>query len=121
MDPSGHYLTSDALFTVDRFSSTRPDFKKVTKKHKTLNPEDIAESYDELAAKIKLVNLTQYQATDAGQYQQIVREVFNMYSKQTIQPFVSKIFTLDDINKAVKFAQGKKCIGKILIKVGSDV
>lgn len=121
MHPSGQYLTSDPVFTVERFYNTKPDFKKVTKKHKTLNPDDIVENYDELAAKIKLVNLTHYQSTDAEQYQKIVRDVFSMYSKETIQPFVSKTFRLDDINKAVKFAQGKKCIGKILIKVGSDV
>lgn len=119
MDTSGQYLTTDPLFIPEYFVSAKPDFKKVTSKHRKQNPIDVKPNYDHLITQTKQVDFANLQLQDPGLFSKLLNDVFDLHSKGIIEPYISHIFTLRDINKALKYAQGRKCLGKVLIDVGS--
>lgn len=119
MNTSGQYLTTDPLFIPEYFVSAKPDFKKVTSKHRKQNPIDVNPKYDHLIAQTKQIDFASLQLQDPGLFTKLLNEVFELHAKGIIEPYISHIFTLRDINKAVKYAQGRKCLGKVLIDVGS--
>lgn len=73
-------------------------------------------SYDSLFAQVKPIDLASLQIENPVTFRQILDDVFDLYSKKIIKP-IYKIFNISEINKAIHFAQGRRTLGKILIKV----
>lgn len=64
--------------------------------------------------KVRIVNLAKYHTEPL--FNQIVGDVFSMLTQRKIEPFVSVTYPLGDVNKAVKYIQRKKCLGKVLVE-----
>lgn len=65
---------------------------------------------------MKRVDITKYQKDDFGFYEKIVKQVFDLHATEKIEPFVSQVWNLRDVNKAIQFVNLKKCLGKVLIE-----
>lgn len=115
IDPNGYFLTDDSFFSADTFQA--PYFKKdINKKGRKASLEEIEEPENvEWISRVKYVDATKYQSTDPAFYDATVKQVFDLYATEKIDPFVSKIFSLRDVNKAVQFVHQKKCLGKVLL------
>lgn len=123
MSPSGNILTEDPLFSPESFEP--PYFKKDTgkgekrikrsrKKRATLEEIEAPEDLD-WTARVKQIDITKYQSLDPEFYTKIVNQAFDLHATQRINPFVSQVFNLRDVNKAIQFVNTKKCLGKVLI------
>lgn len=64
---------------------------------------------------MKKVDITKYQTIESEFYEQIVNQAFDLHATEKIDPFVSQVWSLRDVNKAVQFVNLKKCLGKVLI------
>lgn len=85
-------------------------------KKKQATAEEIeAPESAEWTERVKRVDITRYQVEDFKFYEKIVKQAFDLYATEKIQPFVSQEWGLRDINKAVQFVNMKKCLGKVLI------
>lgn len=104
----------------EHFGAQRPDFKKVTSKAKKQNEIELTVNYDHITNRTKYVDFADYQLQDPELFKKILNEVFDMHSKGVIEPYISKIFTFHDVNKALKYLQGRKCLGKVLVKINSE-
>lgn len=119
IDSTGQFLTTDPLYKPEYIGAAKPDFKKVTNRARKNNQIELNSSYDHLIAQTKYVDFANYQLQDPDLFAKVLNEVFDMHAKRVIQPYISKIFSFQDVNKAFKFIQGRKCLGKVLIDVGS--
>lgn len=118
ISPNGHILTEDPFFSPDTFEP--PYFKKDTgkrakKKKPTLDEIEAPEDVD-WTTRVKRVDITKYQKDDFGFYEKIVKQVFDLHATEKIEPFVSQVWNLRDVNKAIQFVNLKKCLGKVLIE-----
>lgn len=68
---------------------------------------------NEWISKVRKVNLAKYHTEPI--FNQTVGDVFSMLTQGKIEPFVSATYPLGDVNKAVKYIQRKKCLGKVLV------
>lgn len=116
VDPSGQYLTTDPLFDAEYFATAKPDFTKVTSKHLKINPNETDGPQVGLVEKVKGIDLARTQLQDPNTFNQIFSEVCDLYAKKTIQP-VFETFAINNVGRALKFMEGKKSLGKVLIKV----
>lgn len=118
ISPNGYILTEDPFFSPETFEP--PYFKKDTgKKSKTKKPtlEEIeAPENIDWTARVKRVDITKYQQDDPKFYEKMVNQAFELHATNKIEPFVSQVWSLRDINKAVQFVNLKKCLGKVLIE-----
>lgn len=111
-------MTEDPFFSPDTFQA--PYFKKETgkkaKKKKTASLEEI-EAPEELdwTTRVKKVDITKYQTIEPEFYEKIVNQAFDLHTTETIDPFVSKVWNLRDVNAAIQFVNLKKCLGKVII------
>lgn len=110
-------MTEDPFFSPDTFEA--PYFKKDTgkkakSKKATLEEIEADENIDWIS-RVQQVNITKYQSAEPEFYEKIVNQAFELHATNKIQPFVSQVWTLRDINKAVQFVNLKKCLGKVLI------
>lgn len=115
---NGFFLTLDPFFSPDTFEA--PYFKKDTgkkvKKKQKATLEEIEEPENiEWASRVKQVDITKYQTTEPEFYKKIVNETFDMHANLKINPFVSQVWNLRDVNKAIQFVHLNKCLGKVLI------
>ncbi|XP_031621650.1 quinone oxidoreductase-like protein 2 homolog [Contarinia nasturtii] len=113
---NGYFLTTDTFFSPETFEA--PYFKKDTgkQKKKKATIEEIEEEENiDWASRVKQVNITKYQIDDREFYEKIVNQAFDLHANEKIDPFVSQVWNMRDINKAVQFVNLKKCLGKVLI------
>lgn len=110
-------MTEDPFFSPETFEP--PYFKKntgkkVKAKKATLEEIEAPENTD-WTSRVQQVNITKYQKDEPEFYEQLVNRAFELHATNKIQPFVSQVWTLREINKAVQFVNLKKCLGKVLI------
>lgn len=114
---NGHFLTNDPFFSPETFEP--PYFKKDTgrkaKKKKATIEEIEAPEIADWTERVKQVNIAKYQKNDFDFYEKIVNQAFDLFATKKIEPFVSQVWTLRDVNKAVQFVNLKKCLGKVII------
>lgn len=120
MDAAGQYLTTDPLFHPDHFGDARPDFKKIIAKADLSKQIELKVVYDKLLEQIKPVDFANLQSKDPGLFAKVWSEVLELHAKGLIEPYISKVIPFRDANKALKFIQGRKCLGKILIDMGAS-
>lgn len=108
VEPTGHFLTDDPFF--DAKTIERPYFKKVTAQ----SVDNISTS-TEWISKVQIVNLAKLQLTEPIVFRKCIDDAFNLFADEKILPFISNTYSLKDANKATKFIQSKKCLGKVLI------
>lgn len=117
ISPNGQFLTEDPFFSSETFEPPyfkKDTGKKVKKKQATLDEIEAPESAD-WTEHVKRVDITRYQQEDFQFYEKIVNQAFDLYATEKIKPFVSQVYSLRDMNKAVQFIGQKKCLGKVLI------
>lgn len=73
-------------------------------------PEDI-----DWTSRVRQVNITKYQNVEREFYEKIVNQAFELHATNQIEPFITQVWNLRDINKAIQFVNLKKCLGKVLI------
>lgn len=117
ISPTGHILTEDPFFAPDTFEP--PYFKKDTgrkakKKKASLEEIEAPENID-WTERVTRVDITKYQSSEPEFYAQIVNRAFDLYATEKIDPFVSQVWNLREVNKAIQFVNLKKCLGKVLI------
>ncbi|XP_067126063.1 quinone oxidoreductase-like protein 2 homolog [Centruroides vittatus] len=61
------------------------------------------------------VSLTQYRLSANETFRDSVQEVIDLHEEEYIEPHVSAVFKLDEINEAFKFYEDKKSTGKVVI------
>lgn len=61
------------------------------------------------------VSLSQYRLSANETFRDSVQEVIDLYEDEYIEPHVSAIFKLDEINEAFAFYENKKSSGKVVI------
>lgn len=66
--------------------------------------------------RVKQVDIKKYQKDDFEFYEKIVKQAFDLHATEKIEPFISQVWNLRDINKAIQFINTKKCLGKVLIE-----
>lgn len=49
-----------------------------------------------------------------------MEDVIDMAEQELISPHISKVFELEDINKAFEYLLDAKCTGKVVVKVIDD-
>lgn len=118
ISPNGYILTEDPFFSPETFDA--PYFKKDTgkkmKKKQTTSLEEIEEPENiEWATRVQRVDITKYQTNEPEFYEKIINQAFDLHATEQINPFVSHIWNLRDVNKAIQFVNLKKCLGKVLI------
>lgn len=115
--PNGYILTEDPFFSPETFEA--PYFKKDTgKKSKKKKPtiEEIEEPENiDWTERVQKVDITKYQTIDPAFYEKIVKQAFDLHATEKINPFVSQVWNLREVNKAIQFVNLKKCLGKVLI------
>lgn len=111
-------MTTDPLYHRDYFAAAKPDFKKITTKAKKQQIE-LNVSYEQIIGQTKYVDFADLQLQDPGLFATILTEVFDMHAKGVIEPFISRVYPFQDANKALKFIQGRKCLGKVLVEFES--
>lgn len=117
ISPNGHILTEDPFFSPDTFVAPyfkKDTGKKVKKKKATLEEIEAPEPI-EWTERVKKVEISTYQQTDPKLYEKTIKQVFDWYATEKIDPFVSQTWQLRDVNKAIQFINSKKCLGKVLI------
>lgn len=117
ISPNGHILTEDPFFSADAFEP--PYFKKdtgrKTKKKKATLEEIEAPENTEWTNRVTKVDITRYQSSEPEFYTKIVNQAFDLYANEKIEPFVSQVWNLRDVNKAIQYVNMKKSLGKVLI------
>lgn len=98
------------MYTPERFVAAKPEFKKPSKKN-----ADESTTTTDLVSRIKFVDLTKYREEDFDLYRQTIQDTLSLCEEETISPYISHCFKLDDVNEAVAFIKEKKCTGKVLI------
>lgn len=112
-------MTYDPFFSPETFDPPyfkKDTGKKVKKTKATLEEIETPENV-EWTERIKSVDITNYQTTDPVYYEKIANRVFDLYATETIQPKISQICDLKEINKAIQFINSKKCLGKVLVNM----
>lgn len=109
-------LTADPFYSAEEFQKVKPDFKKpLSKKEKEpIEAAPVNQTVD-LASRITLVDLSEYRINELDVYRQIIQDTLSLCEEEIISPYISRSFSLNAINDAVKFIKEKKCTGKILI------
>lgn len=112
---SGKFFSVDAAYNPSTFPSSKPkeEFRKSKKKKEQDNADDV----DWFVPKIQHIDLHQLQETDKDFYRQTVMDTLALSEEDLINPYVSRTFSLNEINEAVKFIKEKKCTGKVLIDI----
>lgn len=112
------------MYNAVAFSSTKPEFKKTKKKKgddSNVDDSDKKEQEDDFLNKIQRVNLFDERNKDKELYRQIIDDTLELCEEEIITPYVSKIFSLSQVNDAVEFIKGKTCTGKVLIDINMKV
>lgn len=121
-------LTADPFYSPEEFRMLKPEFKKTSpkKEKKEKDPEAIEAPSDapavDLVSKIKIIDLSEYRINDLDLYRQTIQDTLSLCEEEIISPYISRNFSLNAVNDAVKFIKEKKCTGKILIdlKISDD-
>lgn len=126
VDPKdGHFITVDPFYNATTFPSTKPEFKRKTKKKKEQSDDkpdqDDLIPEDAFVAKIQCVSLFDERGKDKELYRQTIENTLELCDEEIISPYVSKIFGLSEVNEAVEFIKGKTCTGKVLIDIDKVV
>lgn len=89
-----------------------PEYELPKKKERT-------EQDDQNAAKLidNVVHIDLYEHPDEDVYRQMISDTIEMKSQRMVSGYISKVFLLKSVQKAVEFIQKKQCTGKVLIDV----
>lgn len=106
------------MFSVDPFhnqaklKASMPEYELPKKKERT-------EQDDQNAAKLidNVVHIDLYEHPDEDVYRQMISDTIEMKSQRMVSGYISKVFLLKSVQKAVEFIQKKQCTGKVLIDV----
>lgn len=128
-------MTIDPFFTIENFDPPyfRKDIvqkkliksKKADKTDKSDNAAKQKPTSEEIEAaenadwsqNIKRVNILGYQIREPDYYEQIIKEAYDLYSTEKVEPFISQTYNMSEINKAIQYLNQKKCLGNVLIKL----
>lgn len=120
---NGHFLTVDPFFNSVTFPDTKPEFKKTKKSKEKPTDETTAKDSQNnkmefsFIDKIQHVDLNKYRYQDIEFYRQTILDTLELCDEELINPHISQIFGLYEINKAVDYIKDKKCTGKVLIDI----
>lgn len=64
-----------------------------------------------------LVNLHTLRENNLKLYRQIVSDTLELADKGVLSPHVSEKFSLENVNKAIKYILNKECTGKVVIEI----
>lgn len=128
VEPGGRYLTDDRHFNAETY--VRPYFKRLESKQKNKKSDAKTTKQDakteakteaksapistEWLQQVRIVSLAKY-VNEPLTFDKIINDVIAMLSEAKIEPFISATYPLGDVNKAIRFIQRKKCLGKILV------
>lgn len=73
----------------------------------------IIEDFEPLADIISESYLTSFDSTNVNK--DTIKEMFEFIEKYNIKPYISKIFTLDEISLAHKYLESNSANGKVII------
>lgn len=116
MDPDGILLTADPFYSPELFLASKPNVKKFKKNGDSNEEKD----QSDLVNRIQQVDLSEYRIKDLDLYRQIVQDTLILCEEEIVNPYISRILSLHDVNEAVKFIQEKKCTGKVLIDLKAE-
>ena len=137
MDPAkGHFLTVDPFYNPETFQATKPKFKKISPKFKqeaakpqapvdksksrhkrAVKEEPEVEPIPEFVSQVRHIDLAAFKTNNPEEFDKVLRKTLSLFAEGEIKPYLSKTYSLSEVNKAVKFISQKKCIGKVLIDV----
>lgn len=113
-------MTVDPFYSPETFPSTKPEFKKSSKKTKDEDSDTKKTDEDAFISKIQKVDLSEYRVNDLDLYRQIIQDALSLCEEEIVCPYISKEFGIHDVNKAVEFIKNKECTGKVLIDLSID-
>ena len=126
VDPeNGHFLTADPLYSPETFAESKPEFKKTVPKKKVTKDETTEQTtpdtpeIDSFISKIQKVDLSELRIKNLEAYRQVLEDTLSLCEEEIINPYVSRVFSLNAINEAVEFVANKSCTGKVLIDLRS--
>lgn len=116
-------MTEDPFFSSETFEAPyfkKDTGKKVKKKKSTLEEIEEPENID-WTERVQKIDITKYQTLDPELYERIINQAFDLHATEKINPFVSQVWNLRDVNKAIQFVNLKKCLGKVLINTQRQI
>lgn len=115
-------LTADPFYSPEEFRKSSAEFKRPSSKKEKKEKEESNENgdisddrIDDLVSRISMIELSEYRIKDSDLYRQIIQDTLSLCEEEIINPYISRNFSLEAVNNAVKFIKEKKCTGKILI------
>lgn len=105
--------------SFDPAKLARPYFKKkLTKSRKETQEtaENETES-NEWLERVQVVSLSKIAEKDPKMFTKITDETIEMFAAGKIEPCPSAIYSLKEVNKAIKFVYGKKSLVKVLVNM----
>lgn len=113
VDPKqGQLFSVDPFHNQKKLKESKPEYELPKKKVRT--EQDQAN-----AAKLidSLVHIDLYEYPGEDVYRQMISDTIEMKSQRMVSGYISKVFLLKNVQKAVEFIQQKQCTGKVLIDV----
>lgn len=65
--------------------------------------------------RVKYIDISKIKEKNNEIFDEIIDETIEMFSREEIDPYPSAIYSLADVNKAIKYIYGKKSLGKVII------
>ncbi|XP_058464557.1 quinone oxidoreductase-like protein 2 [Malaya genurostris] len=109
---NGKMFSIDPFYNHDKLKSFKPKFDLPKKKERTEAQERNAARFIDNVRHVDL-----YEYPDEDIYRQMISDTIEMRAQGMIAGHISKLFSLKDIQEAIKFIVEKKCTGKVLIDV----
>lgn len=69
---------------------------------------------------LSVVSLCSLREQDLELYRDVVSDTLDLADEGVIGAHISAVFTLEKVNEAIEYINGKKCTGKVLIEVEED-
>nr|XP_029731350.1 quinone oxidoreductase-like protein 2 [Aedes albopictus] len=113
VDPEkGQMFSVDPFHNQAKLKASKPEYELPKKKERT--EQDVQN-----AAKLidNVVHIDLYENPDEDVYRQMISDTIEMKSQRMVSGYISKVFLLKSVQKAVEFIQQKQCTGKVLIDV----
>lgn len=115
VDPKeGQMFSVDPFHSQKKLKASKPEYELPKKKVRT--EQDQAN-----AAKLidNLVHIDLYEYPGEDIYRQMISDTIELKSQKMVSGYISKVFLLKSVQKAVEFIQQKQCTGKVLIDIKS--
>lgn len=110
VDPNGCIFTTSPFF--DPNNSIRPYFKK---KASTMSTYEDTEESNKWLKRVQVIDISTLLATNRILFDKIAKETIDIYNSKKITPYPSTMYSLKEVNKAIKFIYEKKSLSHVFI------